>query len=247
MSDVAVSIPLPVSLVRSGNVGEPMLYAVTDIRMRVTISNRVAHNQEPLRKILEKAIDGIRQKYPNVTQEGWSISVTESLPSTVDANVAALVGAVGGILFAYRRIWNPLTIQEIAYGILKDEYDEAPAMVTACVAGGIIWSRHELPFLTSTWQLPMRLLPSIQKFFISFINDRNFIQRRSISRKKDHEQEVRNIAIALKYGNAETLRKYYQDEVISSSRDTVLRYESVESDEYQAVMIGGDGIRLESN
>ncbi len=246
MSGVSISVPLPVSLVRPGGVGQPMLYAATDIRIRVTISNRVAHNQGPLRNILQKAIDGVRQKYPDIPQEGWTISATESLSHTVSANVAALVGAVGGILFAYRRIWNPLAIQEITYGILKNEHDEASAMVVACVAGGIIWSRRELPFLTSTWQLPMRLLPLIQKFSISFINDSGLIQRRLTSRNKDHEQKVRSIAIALKHGDLQTLRKYCQDEVISSSRDTLLRYESAETDGYQSVMIGGDGIRLES-
>ncbi len=246
MSDVTVSVPLPVSLVRSGGVGQPMLFAATDIRMRVKISKSVAHNQEATRKILQKAIDGVKQKYPDIPQEGWNIGVTESLPSTIGANIAVLVGAIGGILFAYRRIWNPLVIQEIAYGMLKDEYDEASAIVVACVAGGIIWSRRELPFLTSTWQLPMRLLPSIQKFSILFINDRNSIQgRRSKSWRKDHEQEVRSVAIALKHGDVETLQTYYRDDILSSSKDVVLRYGDNKKYGFQSVVIGGEGMRLE--
>ena len=189
-----------------------------------------------VRKILQKAIDGVRQKYPDIPQEGWSIGVTESLTSTVGASVAALVGAIGGIVFAYRRIWNPLAIQEIAYGILKDEHDEAPAMVVACVAGGIIWSRRELPFLTSTWQLPIRLSPLLQKFSIAFVNQKNYgVQK----------PQVKAIAIALKNGDTQTLRSYYQNGIVPSSRDMVVRYDSVKDDDYQAVIIGGDGIRLE--
>jgi len=237
MSDVIVSVPLPVSLVRSGGVGQPMLFAATDIRMRVTIGNRNAHNQEPLRGILQKAIDGVKQKYPDIPQEGWNIGVIESLPSTIGANIAVLVGAIGGILFAYRRIWNPLVIQEIAYGMLKDEYDEASALVVACVAGGIIWSRRELPFLTSTWQLPIRLSPLLQKFSIAFVNQRNYGAQKL---------QVKAIAIALKNGDMQTLRTYYHDGIVTSSRDTVVRYDSVKDDGYHAVVIGGDGIRLES-
>lgn len=235
MNDVTVSVPLPVSLVRSGNVGEPMLFAATDIRTRVVISSRGTYTREPLKKIFQKAIEGVSQKYPEVTQERWSF-VTGILPGAVVANVTALVGAIGGILFAYRRIWNPLVIQEIAYSILKDDYEEAPAMVAACVAGGVIWSRRELPFLTSTWQLPIRLLPALQKFSLSFIR----------TERHDGKGSPKAIAIALKEGDSQALRRYYRGGVVSLPGDTTLWYESDSTHQSQAIEIGGDGIRLEA-
>lgn len=236
MNNVTVSVPLPVSLVRPGKVGQPMLFAATDIRMRVAIGNREVHNQEPLRKILRKAIDGVRQKYPEVKSEGWSISVTGSKPGTVSANTALLVGTIGGLLYACRKIWNPLATQEIAYSIVKSDYEEAPAMVAACVAGGIIWSRRELPFLTSTWQLPIRLPSALQKFSVSFTR----------TERRSGKNFVRAIAIALKERDEEALRRYYEGGVVSSSGDATLWYGEKHREGLHAVEIGGDGIRLES-
>lgn len=246
MRGITVSVSLPVSLVRPGNSDDPMLCASTNLRTRVVIRSRSAHDQKSLKKISQKVIDGLGRKYPEIKQRGWGISVIGNRPETASANIAVLVGTIGGMLYAHRRIWNPLSIQEIAYSIVKNDYKEAPAMVAACVAGGIIWSRRELPFLVSTWQLPIRLQPSTQRFSISFVNDGDVVHRQRLkSRNKNHEQEVRAIAVALKHGDVQTLRTYYQDKVESSSCDTVLRYEPINTYGYQAIMIGGDGIRLE--
>lgn len=236
MNNVTVSVPLPVSLARPGKAGQPMLFAATDIRMRVAIGNREVHNQEPLRKILRKAIDGVRQKYPEVKSEGWSISVMGSKPGTVSANTALLVGTIGGLLYACRKIWNPLATQEIAYSIVKSDYEEAPAMVAACVTGGIIWSRRELPFLTSTWQLSIRLPSALQKFSVSF----------APVEQRGGERSPKTIAIALKQGNDQVLRRHYRGGVISLSGDTALWYGEKRRGGLYAVEIGGGGIRLES-
>lgn len=236
MNNVTVSVPLPVSLVRSGKAGQPMLFAATDIRMRVIIKRGSTHIQESLRKILQKATDGVRKKYPEMKSEEWSINAMGSQPGTVSANTALLVGTIGGLLYACRKIWNPLATQEIAYSIVKNDYEEAPAIVAACVAGGIIWSRRELPFLTSTWQLPIRLPPQLQKFSISFMR----------MERSNGKSSSRAIAIALKERDEQTLRSYYRGGVVSLPGDSALWYEGDTTRHSKAIEIGGDGIRLES-
>lgn len=236
MKEVVVSVPLPVSLVPPGCLDDPMLFTATNIRMRIAVRRAATHRKHPWSTLLQKATEALRQKYPDIKLEGWSITVLKNTPTTAGSTVAVLVGAIGSLLYANRNIWNPLAIQEIAYHSIKDAYQEAPAMVAACVAGGIIWSRRELPFLTSTWQLPIRLPSALQKFSLSFIR----------TERNNGKGSPKAIAIALKEGDAQALRRYYRSGVVSLPGDTALWYEKGNTHELQAIEIGGDGIRLES-
>lgn len=233
MNDVVVSVPLPVSLVRPGRLGDPMLFAATDIRARMSIGRE--STSKKYGQVLQKAIDALKQKYPDIQQK-WGMTVQGSMPDTVGATVAIFVGAIGGLLYAHRKVWNPLAIQEIAYGSIKDSYEEAPAMVAASVAGGIIWSRRELPFLTSTWQLPIKLPREFQKFSLSFVRTQEAVAKSS----------AKAIAVALKQRDERALRRYYRGGVVSLPGDTVLWYGVGEAHQSRMIEIGGDGIRLES-
>lgn len=233
MNDVVVSVPLPVSLIRPGVSGDPMLFAATDVRARMSIGREFASKRQD--QVLQKVIDALKQKYPDMKEE-WCMTVRGSMPDTAGAAVAIFVGAVGGLFYAHRHIWNPLVIQEVAYASVKDTYEEAPAMVAACVAGGIIWSRRELPFLTSTWQLPIRLPRELQKFSLSFLRTQG----------RSEKSPAKAIAIALKERDERVLRRYYRGGVVSPPGDSVLWYGMGKPHQSRVIEIGGDGIRLES-
>lgn len=246
MKDTVVSVPLPIPLVHPGRAGEPMLYAATDIRISVTTTNR--NKQKQWDEIVRKAVGVVKQNYPDIQCQGIGIRVSGSQGTILDGDTAILVGTVGGLLYTYRRIWNPRVIQEIAYSIIKNNFESAPAVVAACVSGGFIWSRRELPFLTSTWQLPLRLPASLQKYYILTVKDTHILvkKRHKAMKETSREEDVRAVAIALKNGDRQTLEHYYHDHGGLSSRGMYVQYDRIKKRGWQHVLIGGDGVRLES-
>lgn len=249
MKRVVVSVPLPISLVLPGGVGDPLLFTATDIRIQVSIENKSTPGQKEWNGLMQQSKDAVKQKYPDIDPEGKGIRVTGDGLRTLGARAAVLVSAIAGLLYSYRRIWNPSVVQEIAYSVVKDSYEEAPAMIAACVAGGVIWSRRELPFLASTWQLPMTIPQSLQKFSLAFTSSRSNHEKQKIRRYSyiEYEQEVKSVAIALKAGDSKKLRSYYKHGVASPRFGTVLRFDAQPSKQFQAITIGCDGMRLESH
>lgn len=249
MKKDVVSVPLPVSLVGPGGLGAPMLFTATNIRIQVAIEDKIIRRQKLWDQILLKATDAVKQKYPDIDPEGRGIRVTGDGLTTPGARAAILVGAIAGLLYSYRRIWNPSVVQEIAYSVVKDSYEEAPALIAACVAGGVIWSRRELPFLASTWQLPMTIPEQIQKFFLSFTTSKRNHKEQNVRRYShiEHEREVKSVAIALKTGDSKKLRLYYASGVVSPRFGTEVRFGGQPSARFRAILIGGDGMRLESH
>lgn len=231
-----------------GGAGEPMLFTATDIRIQITIESQHKHKQKQWDETMHQATDAVKQKYPDAHWEGVGIRATGVALTTLGVRAAVLVGAIAGLLYTYRRIWNPSVVQEIAYSVVKEIYEEAPAMIAACVAGGVIWSRRELPFLASTWQLPITISEPIQKFSLAFTMSKNNHYEKKIRRypHREHEREVKSIAIALKAGDSKKLRSYYASGMASPRFGTVLRFDAQPSKQFQAITIGCDGMRLES-
>lgn len=248
MKRVIVSVPLPVSLVQPGDAGTPMLFTATDIRIQVIVEDQNTRGQKQWDETLQQAVDAVIRKHPEVHREGMGMRVAGAGLKTIGARAAALVGAIAGLLYAHRRIWNPLVVQEIAYSVVKDAYEEAPAVIAACVAGGVIWSRRELPFLASTWQLPMTIPQPLQKFSLAITSSRSNHEKQKIQRYSpiEYEQEVKLVAIALKAGDSKKLRSYYAGGVALPQFETELRFGAQLSARFRAITIGGDGIRLES-
>lgn len=232
-----------------GGAGEPMLFTATDIRIQIAIENKNTWRQKQWDETLQQATDAVKQKYQDIDPEGKGIRVTGDELRTIGTQAAVLVGAIAGLLYSYRRIWNPSVIQEIAYSVVKDTYEEAPAMIAACVAGGVIWSRRELPFLASTWQLPMTIPQPLQKFSLALSSLKSNHEKQKIQRYShiEYEQEVKSVAIALKAGDNKKLRSYYASGVTTPRLGTVVRFGVQPSARFRAITIGCDGMRLESH
>lgn len=83
------------------------------------------------------------------------------------SSAAVAVATVGACMYFFKKIWNPTSINQLAYEVEKYIH-KTPSGVdnTAITFGGFLWYRKELEFLRSFWQLPLKLSPALNHFFL---------------------------------------------------------------------------------
>lgn len=151
------------------------------------------------------------------------ITITSDIPPGfhLGSSAAMAVGIAGAMLYHYKKIWNPIRINELAYEIEKKQHkNPSGGDNTAVTMGGFIWYRRELEFLKSIWQLPFKPHPSLSHFFL--INTGrpkestgDMVTRVAASLSDDpetmhaqfsiNEAQVRRLTVAIKEGDEHTL------------------------------------------
>jgi mevalonate kinase len=171
---VTVSAPGKVHLMGEHAVvyGKPALLAAVNLRLFVTIAPKdhgmSVHSAEP---------DGyIRHVYTLVGRElhidqlpPVTITVTSQIPSGyhLGSSAAAAVAVAGAAMYFLKKIWNPAEINRIAYEAEKKQHgNPSGGDNSASTFGGFIWYRKEMEFLKTIWQMPLRLPPTLDHFYL---------------------------------------------------------------------------------
>lgn len=172
MNNVTVSIPGKVHLMGEHAVvyGKPALLAAVNLRMRVTIEAGEGEifSQEPIDHA-RFAVTYLLEQL-NVTNPGKTkITINSDIPAGfhLGSSAALAVGITGAMMYFYKKIWNPIRINEFAYEIEKKQHGTpSGGDNTAVTMGGFLWFRKELEFLKSMWQLPFKPHSSLNHFFL---------------------------------------------------------------------------------
>ena len=227
---VTVSVPGKVHMMGEHAVvyGTPALLAAINMRMRVSIapkkSSEAGRDSIEIRSKEETgharyAVNFLLEKLKIETPEVAVLTIDSDIPAGyhLGSSAALAVGIAGAILYFYKKIWNPIRINELAYEIEKKQHgNPSGGDNTAVSMGGIIWYRKELEFLKSIWQFPFTPHGSLAHFFL--INTGKPVETTGemVARVKKlvnedsgrlrqlfylNELQVKRIAVALKEGN----------------------------------------------
>lgn len=265
---VTVSVPGKVHLMGEHAVvyGKPALLAAVGLRMRVTVgpgagaivsSEPVDHARFAVNFLLEQLKIG--------DAGNIKLTIDSDIPAGfhLGSSAALAVGITGAMMYFYKKIWNPIRINELAYEIEKKQHGTpSGGDNTAVTVGGFIWFRKELEFLKSIWQLPFKPHPSLNHFFLintgrpaESTGDMVALVRANVQADPDrmqkvldlNEQQVKRITVALKEGNETELidavrlgEKTLEDMGVVSSKVTPLMRE-IEKAGGAVKILGGGG------
>ncbi len=230
---VTVSVPGKVHLMGEHAVvyGKPALLAAINLRLSVTI-------EEQKNTSSKKRIDIIATEPADHAQYAVNfllgqLKVTEHPPLkiTIDSQIpagyhlgssaAVAVGLSGALMYFFKKLWNPMRINELAYEIEKKQHgNPSGGDNTTVTVGGFVWFRKELEFLKSIWQLPFKQHASLNHFFlintgrpkettgemVKYVSEKR--EARSEKYQKlfaENERQTKRVAVALKEGNEKEL------------------------------------------
>ncbi len=231
---VTVSVPGKVHLMGEHAVvyGKPALLAAIDMRMRVSISepSLIGKKNSDITIQSSESIEHARYAVLYVMKQ-LNIVHTKPVTLTIDSDIPAgfhlgssaalAVGISAALMYFYKKIWNPIRINELAYEIEKKQHgNPSGGDNTAVTMGGFIWYRRELEFLKSIWQLPFRPPAQLNHFFlintgrplestgdmVAFVRkqyEKNPLEMDRLL--NENESQVKRITIALKEGQEKEL------------------------------------------
>lgn len=223
MKKIVVSVPGKVHLMGEHAVvyGKPALLAAIDLRLSVSIesSNKFEIiSSEPTDHALY-AVDYLLDQFKISKNPLVKISIDSEIPAGyhLGSSAAVAVGITGAVMYYFKKLWNPIRINELAYEIEKKQHgNPSGGDNTTVTVGGFVWFRKELEFLKSIWQLPFKPHASLDHFFL--INTgrpkestgemvalvKENMQKNPEEMKKhldNNEQQVKRVTVALKEGN----------------------------------------------
>lgn len=172
MNKVTVSVPGKVHLMGEHAVvhGKPAILAAVNLRMRVTVTQGTGEiiSSEPIdhaRFALDFLLDQLKITNPDKI----NVTINSDIPAGfhLGSSAALAVGITGAVMYYYKKIWNPIRINDLAYEIEKKQHGTpSGGDNTAITMGGFLWFRKELEFLKSMWQLPFKPHSSLNHFFL---------------------------------------------------------------------------------
>lgn len=231
---ITVSVPGKIHLMGEHAVvyGKPALLSAINLRLSVTIEelDRKISSKEKIIIVSTEPIDHARFAV-NFLLEQLKIKDHDLVKITIDSQIpagfhlgssaAVAVGLTGAVMYYFKKIWNPIRINELAYEIEKKQHgNPSGGDNTAVTMGGFIWFRKELEFLKSMWQLPFKPHPSVHHFFLINTGRPKEITGEMVAMVKElvqkepekiqkfldiNEQQVKRVTVALKEGNEEEL------------------------------------------
>lgn len=231
---VKVSVPGKVHLMGEHAVvyGKPALLAAIDLRLSVTIEvldkNRYPAgfvgivSTEPVDHV-QYAVNFLLSELKIKNHVPVKITIESQIPAGyhLGSSAAVAVGLSGALIYFFKKLWNPIRINELAYEIEKKQHgNPSGGDNTAVSMGGFIWFRRELEFLKSIWQLPFRPHPSLNHFFLintgrprESTGEMVALVKEQVQKNPDHmqklldlnEQQVKRVTAALKEGNENEL------------------------------------------
>ncbi len=173
---VTVSVPGKIHLMGEHAVvyGYPAILSAINLRLRVSISEDLEGEgvrvlSHDLTSHAQYAADFMLKSLHIASPVPSKISIESDIPSGyhLGSSAAMAVGVTGAMMYFYKKIWNPIKINELAYEIEKQQHgNPSGGDNTTVTMGGFIWYRKELEFLKSIWQLPFKPHASLRHFFL---------------------------------------------------------------------------------
>lgn len=257
---ITVSVPGKVILMGDHAVvyGKPGLIAAINKRLFVEVSEGKGKHSKYLLHILTiiknhlhlRSLPDLRIRIHSEIPEGYHLG----------SSAALAVATIGATMYLFRRVWNPTTINQLAYE--ADKYiHKTPSGVdnTAITFGGFLWYRKELEFLRSFWQLPVRLPPNLNHFtlidtdrpkentgeLVAFVKTQKNLQ----AFLNENEIQTKRLATALREGDEKTFidairkgqRSLESIGIVSKKVIPIIR--SIEESGGAAKILGGGGRR----
>lgn len=228
---VTVSVPGKIHLMGEHAVvyGKPALLAAVNMRMCVTIEEQKKGSEKISVKSNEStdhamyAVDYLLEQFTIDNHVPIKISIDSAIPAGfhLGSSAALAVGISGVMMYFFKKIWNPIRINELAYEIEKKQHgNPSGGDNTAVCMGGFIWYRKELEFLKSIWQLPFKPQASLNHFFLINTGKPKETTGEMVALVKENvqknpgemqklfdlnEQQVKRVTTALKEGNEKEL------------------------------------------
>ena len=271
---VTVSAPGKIHLMGEHAVvyGYPALLAAINLRMKVTIaesrdtSGITIHSPEDI-SYARYASDYILETLGITNPLPSTMTITSDIPSGyhLGSSAATAVCVTAAMMYFYKKIWNPIRINEIAYEIEKKQHkNPSGGDNTVVTMGGLIWYRKELEFLRSIWQLPFKPHPQLAHFMIAHTGRPKESTGEMVAIVSEHmkhdpihietqfrinELQTRRIAAAVKEGNEPELiasiregeRTLESIRVVSESVIACIR--AIEHEGGAAKILGGGGVQ----
>ncbi len=173
---ITVSAPGKIHLMGEHAVvyGYPALLTAINLRMKVTIEDALGSTGltvvSPEDTTYAKyAVDFLLHALDITDPKPCTIRIASEIPAGfhLGSSAATAVCISGAMMYFYKRIWNPIRINELAYEIEKKQHgNPSGGDNTVVTMGGLIWYRKELEFLRSIWQLPFKTPSSLNHFMI---------------------------------------------------------------------------------
>lgn len=208
--------------------GKPALLAAVNLRLTVTIEEQATGEKvsiistEPTdhaRYAVDFLLDQFKiHEYPPI-----KITIYSQIPAGyhLGSSAAVAVGLSGAMMYFFKKLWNPIRINELAYEIEKKQHgNPSGGDNTTVTVGGFVWFRKELEFLKSIWQLPFKPHDSLNHFFlintgrpkettgemVAFVKKKVQKDPEQMQRLLDlNEAQVKRVTVALKEGNESEL------------------------------------------
>jgi mevalonate kinase len=220
---VSVSVPGKVHLMGEHAVvyGKPAILAAVDLRMRIGVRGLPAGKSL---KVASSEPDGYVRKIVEMVIKTYAIEHAPPMEITIDSDIpagyhlgssaATAVGVIGALSYFLKGIWNPQAINQLAYEAEKLQHGTPSGSDnTAVTMGGLLWYRKELEFLRSMWQLPMKIPPQLNNFYlidtgrseestgemVSFVRSQVAMRRAQYLEMFDeNERQTKRVAVAIR-------------------------------------------------
>lgn len=171
---ITVSSPAKVHLMGEHAVvfGRPALLAAVNRRLTVTIARAPSgvriDTAEPA-SYVRHIVKLVAKEHKLRAVPGMQITISSEFPAGyhLGSSAAVATAAIGALQYFLKKTWNPIAINQLAYEAEKFAHGTpSGADNTAVTFGGFVWFRRELPFLKSIWQIPLKLTPAMNHFFL---------------------------------------------------------------------------------
>lgn len=213
--------------------GKPALIAAINRRLAVTVtdSERLQIDVSDTRAgdFIRYALEQVRLANRLDQLPPLAIRVTSQFPFGyhLGSSAALAVATVGAVTYFIKQLWNPVAINQTAYGVEKKQHgNPSGGDNTTCTFGGFLWFRKELDFLRSIWQLPLTIPAGLNNFYlvdtgkpeettgemVAYVQQRLVQAPRRMAQCLDrNERATRAVATALKTGDGSALQSAIQE------------------------------------
>jgi len=227
MNKVVVSVPGKVHLMGEHAVvyGKPALLAAINVRLSVAIepSKKLEIISSEPTDYARHAVDFLLDQFRIKDPAPFTVTIDSQIPAGyhLGSSAAVAVGLAGAMMYYFKKLWNPIRINELAYEIEKKQHgNPSGGDNTTVTVGGFVWFRKELEFLKSIWQLPFKPHPSLDHFFlidtgrpkettgemVALVSTKYKEQSTKFDKLfAENEQQTKRVAKALKEGNEKEL------------------------------------------
>ncbi|MFC1647282.1 mevalonate kinase [Patescibacteria group bacterium] len=180
---VVVSVPGKINLMGEHAIvhGKPAILVAVNMRMKVTVEKAKSINSkvksEDISEIKTtentdyvKYIVGIVKRHFKLKKlPPVKIVIESEVPAGyhLGSSACVAVGVSAALSYYLKKIWNPQLFNQLGFEAEKHMHgNPSGGDNTAVTIGGFIWFRKELDFLSSVWQLNIRLSESLNHFYL---------------------------------------------------------------------------------